>query len=95
MSRDSKKMTYWGGGKPGRDVSHDGLTCACGMKNTCARADYHCNSTFIVTRQLREDSGFLSDKTDLSVKQLRFGDTGQNNEHGYHTLGKLKCYGTA
>ena len=87
-------MTYWGGGKPGRDVSHDGLTCACGMKNTCARVDYHCNCD-ANDRQLREDSGFLSDKTDLSVKQLRFGDTGQNNEHGYHTLGKLKCYGTA
>ena len=44
---------------------------------------------------MREDSGFLSNMTDLPVKQLRFGDTGHNNEHGYHTLGKLKCYGTA
>ena len=41
---------------------------------------------------MREDSGFLSNMTDLPVKQLRFGDTGHNNEHGYHTLGKLKWW---
>ena len=94
LSRDSKKMTYWGGGKPGRDISYDGLTCACWMKKTCAKVGYRCNCD-ANDRQLREDSGFLSDKTDLPVKQLRFGDIGQKNEHGYHTLGKLKCYGTA
>ena len=63
------------------------------MKKTCARADYRCNCD-ANDRQLREDSGFLSDKTHLPVKQLKFGDIGQNNEYGYHTLGKLKCYGT-
>ena len=94
LSRGSKKMTYWGGGKPRRDVGHDGLTCACGMKKTCAEACYCCNCD-ANDPQLREDSGFLSNKADLPVKQLRFGDTGHNNEHGYHTLGKLKCYGTA
>ena len=42
-------------------------------------------------------AGFLTDKTKLPVKQLRFGDTGDKryNENGYHTLGKFKCYGTA
>lgn len=25
--------------------------------------------------------------------QLRFGDTGGDEEEGYQTLGKLKCYG--
>ena len=79
-------MTYWGGAKPRRDVGHDGLTCA--------EACYCCNCD-ANDPQLCEDSGFLSDKTDLPVKQLRFGDTGHNSEHGYHTLGKLKCYGTA
>ena len=46
----------------------------------------------------REDSGLLTDKAQLPVKQLRFGDTGNYNqwgEEGYHTLGKLKCYGIA
>ena len=36
----------------------------------------------------------LTDKTKLPVKQLRFGDTG-GSDQGYHTLSKLKCYGTA
>ena len=42
-------------------------------------------------------TGLLTDETKLPVKQLRFGDTGNPNktEAGYHTLGKLKCYGIA
>ena len=87
-------MTYWGGAKPRRDVGHNGLTCAYGMKKTCTEAYYCCNCDANDSK-MREDSGFLYNMTDLPVKQLRFGDTGHNNEHGYHTLGKLKCYGTA
>ena len=84
VSRDSTKMTYWGG------ASVSGK-CACGMTNSCAVSYYGCNcdkndSTW------REDSGLLTDKTRLPVKQLRFGDTG-GFAKGYHTLGKLKCYG--
>ena len=42
----------------------------------------------------REDSGLLTDKTKLPVKQLRFGDIGDSySNFGYHTLGKFKCYG--
>ena len=40
----------------------------------------------------REDSGLLTDKSKLPVIQMRFGDTGVN-ETGYHTLGKLECFG--
>ena len=43
----------------------------------------------------REESCLLTDKTKLSVKQLRFGDTRLFWEKGYQTLGKQKCYGTA
>ena len=46
-------------------------------------------------RKWREESGHLTEKTHLPVKQLRFGDTGYDYEEGYHTLGKLKCYGIA
>ena len=86
VSRDSAKMTYWGG------ASINGK-CACGMTNSCADSRYGCNCD---TNDLvwREDSGLLADKTKLPVKQLRFGDTGVNDQ-GYHTLGKLKCYGIA
>ena len=86
VSRDSVKMTYWGGASVGGK-------CACGMTNSCANPSYGCNcdkNDFV----WREDSGLLTDKTRLPVKQLRFGDTGGGpGQQGYHTLGKLKCYG--
>ena len=88
VSRDSAKMTYWGGASPGSGK------CACGMTNSCADSRYGCNcdKNDVVWR---EDSGLLTDKTKLPVKQLRFGDTGGSSEQGYHTLGKMKCFGIA
>ena len=68
VSRDSSKMTYWGGASPGSGK------CACGMTNSCANPSYGCNcdkNDYV----WREDSGLLTDKTYLPVKQLRFGDT--------------------
>ena len=86
VSRDSSKMTYWGGALPGSGK------CACRMTNSCADSSRGCNcdkNDYV----WREDSGLLTDKTKLLVKQLRFGETGNSHEHGYHTLGKFKCYG--
>ncbi len=90
VSRDSTKMTYWGGASPGSGK------CACGMTNSCADPSYGCNCDKN-DNVWREDSGLelLTDKTHLPVKRLRFGDTGDSGEQGYHTLGKLKCYGIA
>ena len=88
VSRDSSKMVYWGGASP------DSGKCACGMNNTCADPSDGCNCD-ANDRWWREDSGLLTDKTKLPVKQLRFGDTGQSWEKGYHTLGKFICYSTA
>ena len=87
VSRDSAKMIYWGGASGSRK-------CACGMTNSCADLRYGCNCD-LNDNVWREDSGLLTDKTHLPVKQLRFGDTGDSGEQGYHTLGKLKCYGIA
>ena len=86
VSRDGTKMTYWGGASP------DSNKCACGMTNTCADPSRPCNCDKN-DEKWREDSGLLTHKSDLPVSQLRFGDTGSSNEKGYHTLGKLKCYG--
>ena len=88
VSRDSSKMTYWGGASPGSGK------CACGMTNSCADSSKGCNCDKNDS-VWREDSGLLTDKTKLPVKQLRFGDTGLSFEQGYHTLGKLKCFGIA
>ena len=87
VSRDSTKMTYWGG------ASVSGK-CACGMTNSCAVSYYSCNCDKD-DQVWREDSGLLTDKTRLPVKQLRFGDTYSSNGQGYYTLGKLKCHGIA
>jgi len=78
-------MTYWSGASPSSGK------CACGMNNSCA-GGYGCNCDKD-DNVWREDSGLLTDKTKLPVKQLRFGDAVSSLEHGYHTLGKLKCYG--
>ena len=86
VSRDSIKVTNWGGASPGSG------TYACGMTSSCPNPAHPCNCDK-EDGELREDSGLLTDKTHPPVKQLRFGDTGDANEEGYHTLGKLKCYG--
>ena len=86
--RDSTQMGFWGGASPGSGK------CACGMTNSCADPNYGC-SCEKNDNVWREDSGLLTDKTSLPVKQLRFGDIGDRGEQGYHTLGKLKCYGVA
>ena len=90
VSRNSTKMTYWGGA-----LSASGQ-CACGMNNSCADSRFGCNCDKN-NHVWREDSGLLTEKTKLPVIQLRFGDTGDTKlrEKGYHTLGKFKCYGTA
>ena len=88
VSRDSTKMDYWGGASPGSGK------CACGMTNSCADAWLACNCDK-EDNVWHEDSGFLTEKSHLPVKQLRFGDTSDPGEAGYHTLGKLKCYGKA
>ena len=87
-SRDSSKMRYWGGASPGSGK------CACGMTNSCAHSSRGCNCDKS-DNFWREDSGLLTDKTKLPVKQLYFGDLGSRNRQGYRTLGKLKCYGMA
>ena len=91
VSRKSAKMTYWGGATPA-----DSYKCACGVTNpnSCADTTQGCNCDKNDSAW-REDSGLLTEKSHLPVLQLKFGDTGSSSEKGYHTLGKLKCYGVA
>ncbi|KAI8503743.1 hypothetical protein Bbelb_187140 [Branchiostoma belcheri] len=82
---DGRQADYWGGASPGSGK------CACGQTGACYGRCYCDNND----NTWREDSGFLSNKDDLPVTQLRFGDTGGymgRNEEGYYTLGKLICY---
>ena len=86
-SRDSTPMYYWGGA-----VSYSSR-CACGMTNTCEEGG-GCNCKNSGHGGWRNDSGLLTDKLILPVTQLRFGDVEDDDEEGYYTLGKFKCYGT-
>ena len=88
VSRQGLQMNYWGG------AAVDSGNCSCGMTNSCAGGK-KCNC-YKNDRVWRKDSGYLTDKNTLPVSELRFGDTTVLNgvdERGYHTLGKLRCWG--
>ena len=86
VSRQGSQMNYWGG------AAVDSGKCACGMTNSCAGGGKcNCDKN---DATWREDSGYLTDKNTLPVTELRFGDAGSPSfETGYHTLGKLRCWG--
>jgi len=87
VSRDRTRMNYWGGA-----TGHNNM-CACGVTNSCSNGR-ECNCDYgSYSSGWREDSGLLTDKSALPVSQIRLGDLGDSQEEGYHTLGKLKCYG--
>ena len=90
VSRQGSRMNYWGG------AAVDSGKCACAMTNSCAGGK-NCNCD-VNDRAWREDSGYLRDKNTLPVSELRLGDAdgkfqGSDCESGYHTLGKLRCWG--
>ena len=87
VSRNGTRMNYWGGA-----TGHDKM-CACGVTNSCTGGT-KCNCDNYGSGWY-EDSGLLTDKSALPVTQIRLGDLDDSNEEGYHTLGKLKCYGQA
>jgi hypothetical protein len=87
VSRQGHRMNYWGG------AAINSGKCACGMTNSCdGRGKCNCDKN---DEYWHQDSGYLTDKNRLPVTELRFGDTGDgtNREYGYHTLGKLQCWG--
>ena len=84
VSRDVTRMDYWGG------ATGYNKMCACGVTNSCSGGG-KCNCP--ARGQWSEDSGLLTDKSALPVTQIRLGDLDNSHEQGYHTLGKLRCYG--
>ena len=87
VSRDGRRINYWGG------ATGYNYMCACGVTNSCSNGQTcNCHNS---GSGWREDSGLLTDKSTLPVTQIRLGDLDEPHEEGYHTLGKLKCYGQA
>ncbi|XP_068701952.1 uncharacterized protein [Montipora foliosa] len=85
VSRDGIRMEHWGGATGYNQM------CACGVTNSCSISGRKCNCP--TNGGWSEDSGLLTDKSALPVSQIRLGDLNGSHEEGYHTLGKLKCYG--
>ena len=63
VSRDGKRMNYWGGA-----TGHT-IMCACGVTNSCSSGQ-KCNC-YNGGSGWREDSGLLTDKSALPVTQIR------------------------
>ena len=82
VSRDGRKMNYWGG------AGGSANTCACGVTNSCLNGQ-KCNC-YNGGSGWREDSGLLTDKSALPVTKIRLEDFDKSTVEGYHTLGKLK-----
>ena len=89
VSRDGTRMNYWGG------ATGSDKMCACGVTNSCSSHNSKKCNCHNSASGWREDSGLLTDKSVLPVTQIRLGDLNSASEEGYHTLGKLKCYGLA
>lgn len=88
VSRDNRKMDYWGGGLAGS------RKCECGVLGTCRDRTKWCNCDSVVD-DWQVDAGDITEKEFLPVKQLRFGDTGSalDQKEGRYTLGPLICEG--
>ncbi|KAK4300982.1 hypothetical protein Pmani_026854 [Petrolisthes manimaculis] len=87
VSRNNQPMDYWGGSLPGS------RKCECGLMGTCV-TDKWCNCDAGLESWLF-DSGELSVKEHLPVRQLRIGDTGTplDGKKARYTLGPLICEG--
>uniref|UniRef100_H3A592 Uncharacterized protein n=1 Tax=Latimeria chalumnae TaxID=7897 RepID=H3A592_LATCH len=87
VSRDGFKIQSWGG------TPTDSGKCACGERGDCALGLSSCNCD-ANDNVWRSDEGFLSDKSSLPVKEVRFGDTRDVPvEIAFHSIGKLRCWG--
>ena len=56
----------------------------------CSNPKFFCNCDSN-DHMWRSDGGFLLDRTKLPVVTMRFGDTEDDREKGFYTLGKLEC----
>ncbi|KRT79151.1 EGF domain-containing protein [Oryctes borbonicus] len=88
VSRNNQKMDYWGGALPGS------RKCQCGLLGKCIDPTKWCNCDAGLPNWT-SDSGEISEKENLPVKQLRFGDTGNalDDKEGRYILGPLICEG--
>ena len=87
VSRDGDQMTYWGGCN-----STYPYKCACGVSGTCAFISYGCNCDIRMIMCGARTAVCL--QLNPTFPSSRFKESsGYLGQRGYHTLGKLRCYG--
>ncbi|CAL4184396.1 unnamed protein product, partial [Meganyctiphanes norvegica] len=88
VSRHNQPLDYWGGSLPGS------RKCECGLMGTCVVEEKWCNCDAGIEAWLF-DSGELTVKEHLPIKQMRIGDTGSplDGKKARFTLGPLICEG--
>ena len=95
LSRSSIKSGHSGSSSGNYIIDPDGKGGVAPFSVYCDMSDngQKCNCYNGGGGGWREDSGLLTDKSALPVSQIRLADFDDSGEEGYHTLGKLKCYG--
>ncbi|MCL4131606.1 UNVERIFIED_CONTAM: hypothetical protein GTU68_025311 [Idotea baltica] len=88
VSRQNQMMDYWGGSLPGS------RKCECGLMGTCIMKGSWCNCDSGLDAVLH-DSGDLTVKEHLPVKQMRIGGTGKvlDGRKAKYSVGPLICEG--
>uniref|UniRef100_A0A671K0A2 Contactin-associated protein-like 5 n=1 Tax=Sinocyclocheilus anshuiensis TaxID=1608454 RepID=A0A671K0A2_9TELE len=82
VDRRGEKRTYWGGFQPGVQQ------CSCGLEENCADMNYFCNCDAD-----RNDTGVLSYKEHLPVREIVVGDTYRLGSEAMYVVGPLQCSG--
>ena len=86
--RNSRKLSYWGGGP------HDGVGCSCGITGSCADSGQKCNCNINNNygSSYYTDEGFVVWRNDLPMTGIAIGDTGSSGvEVVKYTVGPLRC----
>ncbi|XP_040209436.1 uncharacterized protein LOC120940562 isoform X2 [Rana temporaria] len=87
VSRDGEAITSWGG------APTNSGRCACGENGDCAFEMTSCNCD-ANDDVWRTDEGFITDKSSLPIKEIRFGVTDIIRSMAFYQIGKLRCLGT-
>ncbi|XP_050407533.2 contactin-associated protein 1 isoform X3 [Patella vulgata] len=84
-TRTGQLATYLMGGVKGQMgcACHISKTCVDGLKCNCDKND----------DRLRVDEGYIRYKEDLPITAVLVGDTGNDKEYAYYTVGNLRCKG--
>ncbi|XP_067107092.1 contactin-associated protein-like 5 [Osmerus mordax] len=86
VDQGGERRTYWGGFLPGVQQ------CSCSLEENCRDMNYFCNCD-ADTDSWSNDTGVLSYKDHLPVREVVIGDTNRTGSEAVYSIGPLRCYG--